>query len=103
MSGLPGMPEALRHDWQNLTELVNAAASRDVVPCRNGEQVPHSFWTSDNAAEQTEAAAACGPCPARDACLAYGIQHPAESGVYALTERQRAKAAREIAKRETGK
>lgn len=97
MSALPVMPEALAHDWRNLSELIDAMASRQGVPCRNGEGVPHEWWTSDSLAERNKAARECGKCPVIAQCAAYGVAHPKEVGVYAgMTETQREQAAKAI-------
>ena len=99
MSNLPSMPKGLRHSWENLTALVDAAHERTPVPCRTDVGVPSLWWTSSHAAEESAAAAACAPCSVRTQCLAYGVEHWRESGALGgLTERQRAKAARQIAK-----
>jgi len=93
---LPSMPPGLEHSWRNLTDLIDATAHRQVVPCRNGRNVPHAYWTSDSLSERNIAAKACGPCAAITQCAAYGIANPKESGVYGgLTEGQREQAAKE--------
>jgi len=96
------VPDALRHDWRNLSELIEATARRQTVPCFNGEDLPREWWTSESKAERVKAAKECGTCPALTQCRQYGVQHPKESGVYGgLIESQREQAAREIANRRT--
>ncbi len=88
------MPEALRHDWLNLSALIEETARRQVVPCFNGLGLPHGYWTSESKAERDEAAKDCGACPVVTQCRQYGIDHPKELGVYGgLSERERAKEA----------
>ncbi len=100
--GLPSMAPGLAHDWRNLADLVDATARRQIVPCRNGQEIPHAFWTSDSLSERNRAAKACGPCAALASCAAYGLANPQESGVYGgLTESQRETAAKEIRNRRT--
>jgi hypothetical protein len=95
MSNSLEIPDALAHDWSGLMALVEATAQRQTVPCRNGQQTPPAWWTSDAPREQTAAATACGTCPVLAQCRAYGIDHTTETGVYgALTDRDRAQVAR---------
>ncbi len=99
-ANFPAMPEGLAHSWRNLTDLVDALSRRQVVPCRNGQDLSHAFWTSDSLSERNQAAKACGPCPVLAQCAAYGLANPQESGVYGgLTEGQREQAAKEIRNR----
>ncbi|NYI42047.1 WhiB family transcriptional regulator [Demequina lutea] len=93
------MPEELHHDWRNLSGLIEATAQRQTIPCRNGRQPPPAWWTFDDITEQAAAAGACTACPVLAQCLAHGVKHPKEVGIYGgLTEKQRASAAREFAK-----
>lgn len=102
MSGLPLMPDSLAHDWRNLSELIEATARRQVVPCFNGTELPRGHWTSESKAERVKAAKECETCAVLTQCRAYGIDHPKETGVYGgLIESQREQAAREIANRRT--
>ncbi len=96
MSNVPQViPDALRHDWRNLADLIEATAHRQVVPCFNGRDVSHAWWTSDNASERKEAARECGTCPIVNQCRQYGIDRPKEVGVYGgLTESERTKEAK---------
>ncbi len=98
------MPDSLRHDWLGLTALIEATAHRQTVPCVNGTEIPRGHWTSDATAEQAAAAKECGKCSVLAQCAEYGVSHPQESGVLgSMTERHRAKAARDKTKREAGK
>ncbi len=96
MSSLPQMmPDTLRHDWLNLSALIEGTAHRQVVPCFNGAGLRHAHWTSDNASERNEAARECATCPIVTQCRQYGIDHPKETGVYGgLNERERVKEAK---------
>ncbi len=87
------MPEALAHDWQQLSELIEATAERQDVPCRSGRIMPLSAWTDDDQGTQGLAAEACLHCPVIEACREYGVTHKKEAGVYGgLTEYQRKEA-----------
>lgn len=101
MSGaVPSMPVDLKHDWSGLMALVEATAARQLVPCRNGRDVPHGHWTSSDAKERAAAATECQRCPVIVQCRAYGIDHYAESGVLGgLTDPEREQAAKEIRNR----
>jgi len=77
------MPPELVADWRSLSELIDRTHQRDPVPCKSGAVVSTSYWTSDNTAEAALAMQACGHCPIKAACYAYGIKHVTESGIYA--------------------
>lgn len=60
------------------------------IPCRSGSVTSTAVWTSDDAADQREAAARCEGCPVIRECLTYGMAHPREKGVWGgLTYEQR--------------
>lgn len=82
MIAYPVLPDVLAHDWRNLCDLIDATAQRQTVPCRNGRNTPHTWWTSNAPTEQAAAGKACALCPVLNQCLAYGIDYPKESGVY---------------------
>lgn len=95
------MPPGLVADWKSLGALIEATNARQPVPCRSGHIVPVESWTSDDADHLEVAAEACGFCPVKAACGAYGIAHPKAVGIYGgLTESQRRAAARNITQSE---
>lgn len=99
MSNFPVMPDALRHDYQNLTALVADYAERQTVPCFNGTETPREWWTSDRLSQRNTAAKACGPCPVLTQCRQWGIDHPQEVGALGgLVETDRERAAKEQTK-----
>lgn len=69
----------------------------DEIPCRAVDLYTAAAWTSDEDDEQAVAAAACRsrPCPALEACRAYGDAWPLEEGAYGgRTQTERRKAAK---------
>lgn len=95
------LPKALAHDWRQLTALVDAYGEKQQIPCRQRFPGPNTWITTDPDRQQI-AAEACRSCPALEACRQYGIDHPAEMGVYGglpLSER-RAEARRRKARQE---
>ncbi|WP_369345400.1 WhiB family transcriptional regulator [Demequina oxidasica] len=90
------MPPALVADWRSLNALIESTHERQPVPCRSGDVLPPSFWTSDDPAEATLAAEECARCPVKEPCQRYGIAHPKEVGIYGgLNEAQRRQVSRE--------
>ncbi len=67
---------------------------RDFAECRGMD--PDLFHPFDGDAEaEAEAKATCATCPAREACLDYGLAHARTDGIYGgLTARERRALAR---------
>lgn len=92
MSRSLNIPESLAHDWAQLADLIDDAEQRQPIPCRWSEIVSPSAWTSEDKADQADAARECLKCPVLIACRRYGLDYPKEQGVYGgLTGAQRAK------------
>lgn len=71
------------------------------IPCRAVDLHTAGAWTSEEDNEQRVAAAACRsrPCPALEACRAYGDAWPLELGAYGgRTQTERRRAARQMKK-----
>jgi len=81
MNRMPGLPESVASDWRSLLISLDSFAWQE-IPCRAGDIVPLTWWTSDIEDEQAHAAAACAPCPALRECRAHGLKHIREEGVY---------------------
>ena|GEM_PF-2383118 len=76
------IPSEVVADWRSITALIESTNERQPVPCRSGDIVPVGYWTSDDPVEAVLAAQACAHCPLKAACLAYGLEHPKEAGIY---------------------
>lgn len=78
-------------DREHLVDLVRMYGT----PCTRGDVLPVTYWTSDSAAQQAQAAKACRFCPVLPTCRSYGTTYP-EHGVYgALTDHQRSRIQRQ--------